>query len=201
MTFRYVYERNDIHLEDDEVWLPSGKRASVDDKLRYFFPPGTEVVQIVDEVLQNDPLKLGKRRPGMVKLRLEDKVFSVANNQPFEEAILRGKSEIQAIFLSLPNGVSVEITNPFEKQITIPKLYHSRHTLHTFWNQWISLARALKAAMIRNLKVLRRHSDHLVPARESEASRIRAVYGFPALSDISHSSVIVFLNAYAQCGL
>jgi hypothetical protein len=100
LTVEQVCEKHGIRFERD-FWLPNGKKAAVEDKLRYYFPPGEEI-QYIDEVIPGDPRKL-RKKVGLVKLRIEGKSIVVQNNQSFEEAFTKKSIEIQTELILLPN--------------------------------------------------------------------------------------------------
>jgi hypothetical protein len=84
LTFRKMYERclrRDCHA--DEFWLPSGKRADADSKMRCYFPPSLETVRVIDEVVSCDPDKMKKGWIGQAKLSFGGESYEVSNNSLF----------------------------------------------------------------------------------------------------------------------
>jgi hypothetical protein len=52
-------------FDADKVWLPSGKKVDVDEKIRYYFPPSLEIVHMLDEVVYEDPVSHTEKRIGL----------------------------------------------------------------------------------------------------------------------------------------
>jgi hypothetical protein len=74
LTFREAYEKcSRRDCDADEFWLPSGKRADADCKMRCYFPPSLETIRVIDEVVSHDPEKMKKGWIGCLKLSLKGK--------------------------------------------------------------------------------------------------------------------------------
>jgi hypothetical protein len=84
-------------------WLPNGRRAAIDEKMRHFFPSSPKEVTYIDEVIEGDPRRL-RVRLGVVRLKIGEEIILVQNNQSFEEAFKKGEINIQAPVILLPNG-------------------------------------------------------------------------------------------------
>jgi hypothetical protein len=125
-TLEQACEPFGIQLEP-EFWLPNGRRAAIDEKMRYYFPPGQKEPIYIDEVIDGDPRRL-RTKLGVVRLEIGEEIILIQNNTSFKKAFEMGDIEIQAPFVLLPNGKRVEIgqgkirqfirANP-EKEVTV----------------------------------------------------------------------------------
>jgi hypothetical protein len=52
-TFRYAMAKHGEEVSGNEIWLPSGKKACVDDKMRYHSEPTLEKIYVLDGLSGN----------------------------------------------------------------------------------------------------------------------------------------------------
>jgi hypothetical protein len=87
-TLEQACEAYGLQLEP-EFWLPNGRRAAIDEKMRYYFPPGQKEPIYIDEVIEGDPRRL-RTKLGIVRLKIGEEIILVQNNISFEEAFKKG---------------------------------------------------------------------------------------------------------------
>jgi hypothetical protein len=104
---------DDIGLQFDfrtafHYWLSDGRKISSEEKLFHVFPPDPQQIYYVDEAIwgetEQDLLELGP-----VNLKLGESIYTVRNNQTFEEAFRLKNIVPESESILLPDGTRVLI--------------------------------------------------------------------------------------------
>jgi hypothetical protein len=109
LTFGEAFRKVNKEFDADEVWLPSGKRADVDEKIRYYFAPSLEGIHALDEVVYADAPRLKKGWMGTVNIRFEGDVYSISNTRTFASFLKEIVPDLQSDYISIPGDRIVDI--------------------------------------------------------------------------------------------